>query len=148
MHQHGLDFSTMWYHLTWPGRTLLVGVTAWGVRLFYRIASRSIVRGQDDPRYAEAKKEPGFWNDAFFSLFLPEAVTQAIIMLPFTAPFRYGPQHRVPENAEVIYATAVGLYSAGFTLEALADWQIENHKRKGRPDLCRRGVWSIVRHPK
>jgi hypothetical protein len=95
MFQRGVDFSTAWNHLTMPGRTLLLGVTAWGVRLLYRIASRSIARGQDDPRYVEAKKQPGFWNDAFFSLYLPEAVTQAIITLPFTAPFRYAPQHGV-----------------------------------------------------
>lgn len=68
--------------------------------------------------------------------------------MPFTAAFRYAPQNSVLENAEVIYATAVGIYSAGLTLEVLADWQIENHKRKGRAGLYKDGVWSIVRHPK
>jgi steroid 5-alpha reductase family enzyme len=79
MCQHKVDFSTAWDHLTRPGRTLLIGVTAWGLRLFYRIVSRSIARGRDDPRYGEAKKQPGFWNDALFLLFLLEALTQTII---------------------------------------------------------------------
>jgi steroid 5-alpha reductase family enzyme len=68
--------------------------------------------------------------------------------LPFTALFRYGWQHAILENADLIYGMAVGLYSAGFALETLADWQIENHKRRGRPGLYRDGIWSIVRHPK
>lgn len=70
MFQRVVDFSTAWDHLTTPGRILLLGVTAWGVPLLYRIASRSSARGQRDPRYVEARKQLGFWNDAFFSLLL------------------------------------------------------------------------------
>jgi steroid 5-alpha reductase family enzyme len=143
-----LTFSSAWNDLSWPEKALLFGVTAWGLRLFCRIASRSVERGRDDPRYDEVKQQPGFWKRAFFSIFLPEAVFQSIISLPFTAPFRYGQQHPVPEHADVIYGLAVGLFSAGFALETLADLQLEKHKRQRRAGLCREGVWSIVRHPK
>lgn len=148
MYHHRVSLSTALDKLKWDGKLLLVGATVWGVRLFYRIASRSIARGSDDPRYDEAKKDPEFWNKALFSVFLPEALFQTIITLPFTAPFRYGPQHAAPQNAELFHSLAVGLFSAGFALETLADWQMERHKQKGNLGLKRDGVWSIVRHPK
>ncbi len=93
-------------------------------------------------------QEPDFWNKALFSTFLPEAIFQKIISLPFTAPFRYGRQHAVAEYAGKIHSLAVGFFSAGFALEALADWQIERHKQDDAVGLNRRGIWSKVRHPK
>lgn len=84
----GLSLGTALSSLVYPEKVLLAGVTAWGLRLFYHIASRTIAAPSDDPRYLEEKKEPGFWNKAFVKMFLPEAVIQAIISLPFTLPFR------------------------------------------------------------
>lgn len=84
----GLSVGTAWSSLVYPEKVLLGGVTAWGVRLFYQVASRAIKSKTDDPRYLQQKQEPGFWNKAFVKLFLPEAVIQAIISLPFTLPFR------------------------------------------------------------
>lgn len=132
--------------LSWPERLLLSGVTLWGGRLFYRIASRSIVRGKDDPRYDEVKQEDGYWKKAFLTTFFPEALFQTIISLPFVAPFRH--QGAVMTGYHpYLQALAVGLFSAGFALEVLADYQLEKHKQTGT-GLLREGVWSIVRHPK
>ena len=85
----GLSPSEAWDALSYNQKLLLVGVTAWGVRLLYRVASRSLRRGKDDPRYeTSARKQPDFWNKAFFTMFLPEALIQALVSLPFTLPFR------------------------------------------------------------
>ncbi|KAK5204709.1 hypothetical protein LTR41_009565 [Exophiala xenobiotica] len=145
--------------LPWPHKLLLTGVTAWGGRLFYRIATRSLKRKDDDPRYAEAKKTDGFWNKALFSIFLPEAVFQSLITLPFILPFRLGatavegrgvayqagPE---PQQAELFRGLAVALFCSGFALEILADRELEKYKNeKGQNGINRRGVWSIVRHP-
>lgn len=45
---------------------------------------------------------------------------------------------------------AVFVFSAGFALEILADYQLNSHKTKntGNTTIKRDGVWSIVRHPK
>lgn len=144
-----ISLSTAVSHLTYTEKLLLTGVTAWGVRLFYRIASRSIARGTDDPRYEEAKKEEGFWNKALFSLFLPEALFQAVISMPFVLAFRpttvFGPFLDV--HPELTHALGVALFSAGFTMEVLADTQLAAHQKSNSDDLNREGVWSIVRHP-
>jgi steroid 5-alpha reductase family enzyme len=144
--------SEAYSHLPYTEKLLLTGLTAWGARLFYRIASRAIKRDRDDPRYDEAKKEEGFWNEALFSVFLPEALFQAVISLPFTLPFRAldasataSPLHVHPEYTHGI---AVALFSSGLALELLADAQLAAHQKNNPDDLNREGVWSIVRHPK
>lgn len=149
----GLSISSAWSSLSYAEKLLLGGVTAWGVRLFHRIAVRSLVRGKDDPRYAEVKKEDGFWNKALFTMFLPEAVAQTLISLPFTVPFR-APWHCmraspvVGADSRAWYHTfAVFMFSAGFAMEVLADRRLAAHKEEGA-GVCRDGVWSVVRHPK
>lgn len=147
--------------LSRPERLLLTGVTLWGGRLLYRIVSRSVKRrraaagteggSKDDPRYEEAKKaDPaGFWNSALFSIFVPEALIQTIITLPFTAPFHH--QGKVLTGYHpLIQGLAVGLFSAGFALEVLADAQLAAYKEtaEDKRAVCKEGVWSLVRHPK
>ena len=46
---NGVSFQMAFASLTWSEKLLLSGVTAWGLRLFYRIASRSIARGKTTP---------------------------------------------------------------------------------------------------
>lgn len=134
---------------------LLGGATAWGARLAYRIVTRSLRRGKDDARYEGVKETKGFWNQALFSVFLPEAVFQALITLPFTMPFRPEVASSLtgasPEWARVFRLAATAVFAFGFTMETLADKHLETHKRniegQGHSSMCRDGVWSIVRHP-
>lgn len=149
MYESGISFSDAWTGLTWSEKLLLGGVTLWGSRLFARIARRSLARGKDDSRYDAAKKEPGFWTGAFFRIFLPEAAFLSVISLPFTLPFCMGDTTlSLSENSlNTVRALGVGLFSAGFALEVMADTQLDLHRQE-RTDLCRHGVWSLVRHPK
>ncbi|KAF5583570.1 DUF1295 domain-containing protein [Fusarium pseudocircinatum] len=141
-----------WNGLGYSQKLLLAGVTAWGVRLTSRVVSRSLKRGKDDPRYDVKRKDPGFWNKALFTTFLPEAVAQTIISLPFTIPFRAVAESAVASpftsNGFVFHSLAVFLFTTGFTLETLADAQLESFKKDGTAQgINRGGVWSIVRHP-
>ena len=149
MYTHNLPFSTAWSAQSWTEKVLLSCVTIWGTRLFVRIASRSLSRGRDDSRYDAAKKEPGFWKSAFAKIFLPEALVLSMISLPFTAPLTMGNATLGlgKDALNVVRALGVGLFGIGFGLEVLADTQLELHRRE-RTDLCRHGVWSLVRHPK
>jgi len=147
----GLTIPEAWSTLTYSQKLVLAGASAWGLRLFYRLATRSAKRGKDDPRYDAAKSEPGFWNKALFTMFLPEAVAQTIISLPFIIPFRAPLQSALSSpvfgNAGLLHGLAIFLYSAGFATEVLADSQLASHKKKSPGTLNQDGVWSIVRHP-
>ncbi|EQB56159.1 hypothetical protein CGLO_03841 [Colletotrichum gloeosporioides Cg-14] len=147
----GASLSSVWKSMNRTETLLLTGVTLWGGRLFYRVAERSIERGHDDPRYEAAKEDPGFWNKAFFTVYLPEAFFQTIIALPFTVPFRHQAiGSLLAPSPEWFNAAAVGLFGAGFALEILADWQLGQFKKSidnADDSMCKDGVWSIVRHP-
>ena len=150
MYHQNLPFSTAWGRLSWTEKLLLSCITIWGTRLFYRISSRTISRGKDDPRYTEMKaKDPNFWDTAFYKAYLPEAAFLTLISLPFTLPFRLSQSTFAfsPKASATLRTSGVALFGIGFTLEVLADSQLQLH-RKERTDLCRHGVWSIVRHPK
>ncbi|KAI1415511.1 DUF1295-domain-containing protein [Hypoxylon sp. FL1857] len=148
----GLSLPAAWDALSYNQKLLLGGVSAWGIRLFYRVASRTLRRGKDDPRYeTAARKQPDFWNKAFFTMFLPEAFVQTLISLPFTLPFRAPVATALaspfPEASPILHSLAIFLFTAGYSLEVLADYQLESHNRKASAELNREGVWSIVRHP-
>ncbi|KAJ5336239.1 Protein of unknown function DUF1295 [Penicillium brevicompactum] len=148
MYTHNLSFDTVWNAIPWTEKVILGCVTIWGTRLFARIASRSLSRSGDDSRYETAKTEPGFWKSAFVKIFLPEALVLGIISLPFTIPFTIG-DTTLPvseDGLSIIRALGVGLFGVGFGMEVMADTQLELHRRE-RTDLCRHGVWSLVRHP-
>lgn len=144
-----VSFADAWNGLSWTEKLLLGCVSIWGTRLFYRISKRSIKRGDDDPRYNELKtKDPSFWNSALYKQYLPEAAFLTFITLPFTLPFRLNRStlSLEPEVSGLLRALGVGLFSTGLAMEVMADTQLELHGRE-RTDLCRHGVWSIVRHP-
>lgn len=143
----GLTLSQALNRLSWHERLVLTGVTLWGGRLFYRIANRSIKRGRDDPRYDIAKEEENFWTTSLFTTFIPEAFFQMLISLPFTAPFRHEGAVLMGYHP-IVQMAAVGLFSTGFALETLADYQLDEFKAEGKTGILKEGVWSIVRHPK
>jgi steroid 5-alpha reductase family enzyme len=124
----------------------LGGVTAWGVRLLSTVSARAASRGHDDVRYTKDKIAPGFWRGALLSQFAPEALFQTLISLPLAVPMRSTRVALVGWGWADL--AAVGVFSAGFALEALADGQKAVAKKQGVKGLYQGGVWSIVRHPK
>ncbi|KAK2604677.1 hypothetical protein N8I77_007588 [Diaporthe amygdali] len=146
----GVSIGSALSSLAYPDKVLLGGITAWGARLFYQVASRSSKSDSDDGRYLAEKQDPGFWNKAFFKYFLPEAIVQAVISLPFTLSLRNpyaSARSSLSAPIEWAHDLAVFVFSAGFALEVLADYQLNKHKKAGNVTLNREGVWSIVRHP-
>ena len=137
-------------------RLLLAGVTAWGLRLSYRVLSRAVRRGTDDPRYAslhslDKSENASNWTWSYLTTFIPEALAQSLLTLPFTllANVPSAKVLAIPARWQgTVEATAIGVWGAAFALEVLADWQLARHQKEQREGMCRDRVWSIVRHPK
>lgn len=168
----GVSPATAFQSLSRPEKLVLMGVTLWGGRLFYRLLSRAAKRGRgrDNPMYETLKKQHGFsWGRVLWKTFLPEVLIQSVIALPFTAPFRLGYYSgAVMKGSHHAWGqtVAVGLFTAGLMMECLADSQLEEFKAR-RPSstvavrengngivqkeiggkICKEGVWGIVRHP-
>ena len=124
--------------LAW-GATVL-----WAVRLAVHLALRARGRGEDE-RYAAMRRAHG---DAFplrslVTVFWLQAglvgVLAAPIWLAVTSP---GPPG-------VIGWIGVGLFLAGFAVEAVADAQLSRFKRDpaGRRGVLDTGLWRYSRHP-
>lgn len=154
---HSLPLRRCLADLGYTQKLLLAGVTLWGSRCFYRVASRSLRRGKDDPRYEDVSVR-GWWNMAYFTVFLPEAVVQSLVALAWSLPFEAGPSGAGGAVAAdlgagsglagTLHGLALGLFSAGLGLEVLADAQLARQRRDGEELLVKDGVWSLVRHPK
>ncbi|KAI6350819.1 hypothetical protein MCOR25_010361 [Pyricularia grisea] len=154
----GVPVADAWNSLQRPEKLLLAAFSVWGGRLMWRIARRSVQRGKDEPRYEPAKKDPRFWGlKAFLGVYLPEALFQTAITLPFSLLFRTSAQDRgvswlvAGAGAPAwMSAVAVGVFGAGFALETLADLQLDRFKARSvgtETEMCKDGVWSLVRHP-
>ncbi|KAF7865916.1 hypothetical protein EAF04_006080 [Stromatinia cepivora] len=153
LQRHNFDISETWTNMAYPQKLIMAGLTTWSLRLFYRITARAISRGKDDARYTSESKTGDYWNKSLFSTFLPEALVQSIIALPFTmclaAPEILIGTQPLPRNPgwKIANAAGVFLFTTGFVLEAGADLQLESHKKNQNAGLLREGIWSIVRHP-
>ncbi|KAI9641229.1 hypothetical protein NHQ30_010029 [Ciborinia camelliae] len=153
LERHNFNVSQTWTHLGYPQKLVMAGLTAWSLRLCERVGSRAIARRKDDPRYTSQQKTPEFWNKSLFYTFLPEALVQSFLSLPFVMILRapevlIGNQPLSPNPGwQIAHAAGAFLFTTGFVLEAGADWQLESHQKNRTEGLLTEGLWSIVRHP-
>ncbi|EPQ57087.1 DUF1295-domain-containing protein [Gloeophyllum trabeum ATCC 11539] len=134
----------------WRESLILGGITTHSLRLMYHLWKRAYKRGHDDIRYAYKKTEKSNWYlRSLVTDYLPEALFQTLICLPFTSPFRYEPAPGYSATWNWTDSLAVFLWTAGFAMETLADYQLSKAKKSGKTQghLMTEGVWSIVRHP-
>lgn len=142
-------------------------VTVWGARLTFNFARRGAYTwkfwaGEEDYRWEELRKRPGF-NNRFiwmlFNLFFISAYQNVLIFL-FSLPILTLLGNKVNtgiQTADVIIAI---LFVAAVVLEFIADqqqydFQTEKYKRIRRSEpldeykhgFVKTGLWSIVRHP-
>lgn len=76
-------------------------------------------------------------------------VDASLVEIVHTHKWFYSARSSLSAPIEWIHDLAVFVFSAGFALEVLADYQLNRHKKHaGNATVNREGVWSIVRHPK
>lgn len=121
-------------------------VTIWGVRLAAHLARRNLGHGEDF-RYRRMREAwgPRFPLVSLGTVFLLQAVLMWIVSWPVQAVHIGGAG--VPLNS--LDGLGVVLWTAGLTIETMADAQLARFKR--RPDSRRRvmdeGLWRYSRHP-
>ena len=142
-------------------------VTIWGIRLTYNFARRGAYQwkfwaGEEDYRWEELRKRPGF-NNRFvwmlFNLFFISAYQNVLIFL-FTLPTLTALGDNVNKDLTIADWILAALYVGAVVVEFIADqqqydFQQEKYRRiKAGEDLgeyahgfVRTGLWSIMRHP-
>lgn len=140
-YHYGLPIEQVLRMQSRPEKLLLTGITLWGgyklARAEYSYYKRG---GDDDSKYSAAKAQEGFWNTAILDPYLTEALISTLVALPVTAPFRH--QGAVLTGYHpIMQSVAVGLYTAGFALDVLSDYQKDDASGSGT-------VWDVLSNPK
>lgn len=142
-------------------------VTIWGIRLTYNFARRGAYQwkfwaGEEDYRWEELRKRPGFSNRfvwMLFNLFFISAYQNVLIFL-FTLPILTTLGDKVNSELTIADWVLAVLYVTAVVIEFIADqqqydFQQEKYRRiKAGEDLgeyahgfVRTGLWSKMRHP-
>ena len=119
-------------------------VAAWSLRLGGHIAVRAAA-GQDDPRYADLRRQ---WGNQFERRLFAFLMIQALVAWGLALSMLLAARNPAPGFRWIdIFGVAVLLVAV--IGEAIADWQLRRFKsdpaNKGR--VCDSGLWSWSRHP-
>lgn len=130
------------------GRKLLLALltTAWGLRLSLHIAWRNWGQGEDRRYQAwRAKRGASFWWVSLFTVFL----TQAVLLWLVSLAVQIGQLSTTPAHLTGLDLLGALIWAAGFTFEALADWQLARFKADptNRGKVMNQGLWAYSRHP-
>ncbi len=126
---------------------LVTMVGVWSVRLWLHLLLRS--RGRpEDPRYAEFRRRFGperYWWLSFFQVFLLQGALAFVI----SAPLQMVAAEREARGLGVVECAAVLVFAAGFSIEAVADWQLQTFRSRpvAGAEVLATGLWRYSRHP-
>lgn len=134
-----------------PGHPLqrtVGGVIAgvWSTRLAWHLVTHRVLRGSgEDGRYRAMREHWGERANLHLFWFYQAQATAALL---FALPFWYLGHHGAATLAPVQW-TGLMVVGAAQALEALADRQLERHRRdpSQRGHTCRSGLWRWSRHP-
>ena len=127
------------------GRPLIVAglVAFWALRLASHIAHRTL-KGDDDPRYAQLRKQWGGRYRSQLFLFLQIQAAAAFILVVAVIAAANNP-------APLGWGDVLGVIIAGAALigEGFSDAQLAAFKNKpeNKSKVCDTGLWSLSRHP-
>lgn len=142
-------------------------VTLWGIRLTYNFARRGAYTwkfwgGEEDYRWEELRKRPGFNNKfiwGLFNLFFISGYQNVLIFL-FTVPILSDLNSNSQQALSIFDYLLAILFVVAVVVEFIADqqqynFQQEKYRRikEGLPleeyahGFVRSGLWGLVRHP-
>lgn len=115
---------------------------AWGLRLAWHIARRSAAATEEDPRYAQFRRD---WGQSFeWRLFAMLQVQAAAAWVLAATVFTAG---RHTGTLGLADAAGVLLLLGSVAGEALADSQLTRFRARKTGGICDVGLWGWSRHP-
>ena len=127
-------------------RLTLALVTIWAIRLAVHIAVRNKDQGEDF-RYEALRQArgPSWWWFSYFRVFLLQALAAWMLSIPLY----FAIVSVAPRALTVVDVLGVGLFTAGFLWEAIADEQLRRFRGEPRNVklVLDSGLWHYSRHP-
>lgn len=119
--------------------------TLWAFRLAGHVYLRSAGK-QEDFRYAKWRREWGKKEPliAFFRVFMLQGLVMLVVSLPLIISFTGS-----RGNLQIFSYLGILVFSAGFLIETIADWQLTSFKKKTEHagKIITHGLWKYSRHP-
>lgn len=129
---------------------LTIITICWALRLGGHIGLRHLKSTGEDRRYATMRAKGGgsFWWKSLFKVFLLQAVLMWIIASPQHAAFSITKNLDQQINIS-FFMLGLCLFTIGFTLETIADYQLFKFKADSRNNAktMSQGLWAWSRHP-
>lgn len=130
----------------WPPRQALVAAlaSAWSLRLGLHILRRTL-RGQDDPRYAQLRREWGEAAPRRLFWFLQVQALAALALVIAVIAAAHNPLPRLGFGD----ALGITLFLVALCGAAVADVELARFRADpgNRGQVCDRGLWGLTRHP-
>ncbi len=130
--------------LSLKGKLVLVLVAIWALRLSIHITVRNWGE-PEDYRYQSirANNEPGFTFKSLYIVFGLQGVLAWLVAMPLL------PSITSNSSLGLIDGIALALWLAGFTFEAVGDYQLARFKSRNdnRGRVLDTGLWRYTRHP-
>lgn len=125
-------------------RQILAAVmaAAWGGRLAWHIARRSAAAREEDPRYAQFRRD---WGAQFEWKLYAVLQIQAVVAWLLAATVFIAA--RAPGPLSAFDAAGVLVLAGSVAGEALADAQLARFRARGGGGICDTGLWGWSRHP-
>lgn len=129
-----------------PGNGLyILMMLIWSARLSYYLGMR-LKEKKTDRRYQEFSSD---WPEAEFDqlalkkVVIPQGVVSlGMGLCSYLALFS---SQKPPASGLIMWS--ISIYALGFFIEAVADGQLSQFKKRGRPECYTGGLWSFVRYP-
>lgn len=118
-------------------------VLLWAIRLSYFLYCRKRGKGEDF-RYHNMRKKWGEWANlkAYFLIFILQGALLLIVSSP--VPLILSKSNSPLKESDIL---AVLIFTIGFCIESIADYQMMKFKRENQQGILTDGFWKFSRHP-
>lgn len=143
-----VSWATVLWPLSLPSGLLLAAVSLWGIRLFYRILKRKLIKPGEDMRYKKWRETwTYFYLRSYLQIFLLQPLLLFFNAVPLILFFAHN--HFANPISQLSMVIGGALWIIGFVVEVIADYQLDlfYRQRKTSETFCQRGLWKYSRHP-
>jgi steroid 5-alpha reductase family enzyme len=131
--------------VSFQGYAVLTLLSIWSFRLSYHIFTDRVIRGKEDPRYANLTE---YWGDKaqknFLFIFLGQVPLVALFVLPVSVAMAVS-----VEGVRLVDFLAIGIALVALIGEGVADRQLAKFRAdpSNKGGVCKSGLWRYSRHP-
>ncbi|NBX84848.1 MAG: DUF1295 domain-containing protein [Gammaproteobacteria bacterium] len=134
----GIMGAALFHQTLHPSYVLIFSLMIWALRLSGFIFWTRLKPNHQDVRYEHLKKSSPHSSNLHFLINCQfQGCLQWLIAIPFL----------FPKANTLLTGIGMTIFSIGFLIESIADFQLQTFKKKHPHQVCNIGLWQYSRHP-